>query len=425
MSSEAYPKGSTSPEAYPQYRWVVLLLLLAALMAQPFNNYGVSALYRPIQEGMGLSHTQMGLLSTILGLCMALFALTGGAIMANIGIKLQYTIALGLMAIGGIALGFAPNFGLMLIARLVTGIGFGMMYPVKTAVVMKWFPSRERLLMNAVTLASAYAGFFFLFKWIFGIFALVGNDFRKTLIAIGFIAAIALVLWVIFYKDDYEGLPSEAFKGEKSKEKKGFDLTLLKEVAINKYIIYMTLGIVFHYFASEAVGTFLPAYLTEKFGDPALANGIMAYLPGAGTIAIVAAAIIAPPLKNRKLFIWPFMVLYLLGAIGVMLSDTPGTIKIFQIVVGASSAAFYPAFTTLCMELPGFNPMKVGVAMGFIFGLGNLSKFVTGVVTGALADSFGLFAGILGMVIVAQLLATFFMLKLPESHGKPMIKYEE
>ena len=408
---------------YPSYRWLVMILLLAALMAQPFNNYGVSALYKPIQEGMGLSHTQMGLLSTILGVCLAIFSLFGGPIMANIGIKLQYTIALALMSIGGIGLGLAPTFGLMLLARIVTGIGFGMMFPVKTAVVMKWFPAKERLLMNAITLGSAFVGFFFLFKWIFAIFNMVGNDFRKTLVIIGFIAVGALILWVIFYRDKYKGLPEEAFKGEKSKDTKGFDMTLFKEVLKNKYIIFMTLGIVFHYFATDAVSTFLPAYLTEKFNDHALANGIMAYMPAAGTIAILAAALIAPPLKNRKLFIWPFMVTYMLGTIGVMLSNSPGAIKVFQIVVGASYAGFYPAFTTLCMELPGFTPMKVGVAMGVIFGFGNLSKFLTGVLTGALADSIGLFGAILGVAVVGQILATIFMLMLPESHGKPMTSY--
>lgn len=419
MAVGNYSSQTVQSESYPKYRWVVLFLLLAALMAQPFNNYGIAALYQPIQEGMGLSHAQMGVLSTILGLALAFFSLFGGAIMANIGIKKQYSWALGLMAAGGIAIGFAPNFATMLIARLVTGIGFGMMFPVKTAVVMKWFPTRERLMMNAVTLASAYVGFFFLFKWIFGIYGLVGGDFRKALIAMGGIAAVAFVLWVVLYNDNHKGLPSASFHGEK-KEKKGFDYSLLKEVASNKYILFMTMGIVCHYFANDAVNTFLPAYLTEKFGDPHLANGIMANIPAAGSIAIIAAAIIAPPLKTRKLFIWPFMVTYMLGVVGVLFSSSPDTIKLFQILVGASSAAFYPAFTTLCMELPGFTPMKVGVSMGFIFGLGNLSKFLTGVLTGVLADSMGLYTSILGVVVVFQILATFFMLKLPESHGKPM-----
>lgn len=422
-------------QPYPKYRFVVFVLVLLALLAQPFNNFGLSTLAAPITATMGLSNTQFGLLSTLVAFCMGVFAFGGGAVLANIGIKKCYAIALGVMALGGILLGVAAmqnSYPMMLVCRFVTGIGFGLMYPVKTAIVMKWFPEKERLLMNALTLSVTYVGFFFLFKWILGIYKGLGNNIGLTLIVIGCIALFACVMWIIFYKDNYKGLPDYEEHPVK-KEKVRFTFAPVKELWANKYIRYMAIGTIGHYMAWASINTFFPLFFNQKFAsiisDPAelaqFANGIAAYMPLSGLIAIIAAVFIATPFKNRKLFIWPLQILFLFGCIGSVFSVNPGFVRICQIIIGASSAAWYPAFTTLPMELPDMTPAKVGVAMGIIFGLGNFTQFLMGVIGGGLADAIGMQTMLFIVCTVGLVLAVVCFIMLPETRGRKVNSYEE
>ena len=83
-------------QKYPKYRFMILLLLLLALAAQPFNNFGMSALSGPIIELLNLSKAQYGLLSTLVAFCMGVFAFLGGVVLANLGIKRCYALALGI-----------------------------------------------------------------------------------------------------------------------------------------------------------------------------------------------------------------------------------------------------------------------------------------------------------------------------------------
>lgn len=422
-------------QSYPKYRFVVFILVLLALLAQPFNNFGLSTLAAPITATMGLTNTQFGLLSTLVAFCMGVFAFGGGAVMANIGIKKCYAIALGVMAFGGILLGVAAmqnSYPMMLVCRFITGIGFGLMYPVKTAIVMKWFPQKERLLMNALTLSVTYVGFFFLFKWILGIYAGLGQNIGLTLIVIGCIALFACIMWIIFYKDNYKGLPDYKEQAIK-KEKVRFSFAPVKELWNNKYIRLMAIGTIGHYVAWASINTFFPLFFNQKFAsiisDKAelaqFANGIASYMPLSGLIAIIAAVFIATPFKNRKLFIWPFQILFLFGCLGSVFSVNPAFVRVCQVIIGASSAAWYPAFTTLPMELPDITPEKVGVAMGIIFGFGNFTQFLMGVIGGGLADKIGMQNMLFIVCTIGLVLATVCFMRLPETRGRKINFYDE
>ena len=426
-------------QKYPAYRFVILFLLICALLAQPFNNFGMSGLSAPIMETLGLSKAQYGLFSTLVGFCMGVFSFIGGVIMANIGIKKNYTLALSIMAFGGIMVGVSvifKSYALMLLFRFITGIGFGLMYSVKTAVVMKWFPPRERLLMNALTLGIAYLGLMVLFKWILGIYHALNNNLGPTLMIFGGIALVACILWVIFYRDTYPGLPDsepETEKAPKTREKVKFDWSVVKEVGSNKYIKIMTVGACAHYVAYALVNTFFVVFFNEKFAsiipDPAelaaFSNGIMTYMPAAGLIAIVAAVFIATPLKNRKLFIWPLQALFLFGILGAILSDNIAFVKVCQVIIGAASAAWYPAFTTLPMELPNMTPAKVGVSMGIIFGCANFTQFLMGIIGGSLADAMGTGNMLLVLCTAGLVIATVCFALLPETRGRKVASYDE
>ncbi|NMA18398.1 MAG: MFS transporter [Clostridiaceae bacterium] len=423
-------------QKYPKYRFMILLLLLLALAAQPFNNFGMSALSGPIIELLNISKAQYGLLSTLVAFCMGVFAFLGGVVLANLGIKRCYALALGIMTIGGLTIGLAAliqSYPLMLVCRFVTGIGFGLMYPVKTAVIMKWFPAKERIFLNGFTLAMAYAGLMVLFQWIYKIYLALGSSVGYTLIVISGIAAFAFVMWMLFYKDTYPGLPgAEPGSAPAKKEKVRFSFAPVKEVASSKVVRYMTIAAVGHYVAYALVNTFFPMYFREKFASiitnpdelASFANGIAALMPMAGVVAILAAAFLGISVPNRKLFIWPFQILFLFGILGSIFSSNVGFVRICQLIIGVASAAWYPAFTTLPMELPSFTPSKVGVSMGFIFGFANFTQFLMGVIGGKLADAMGTGNMLFILSTIGLVISTIFCLLLPETRGR-IIKSED
>ena len=151
----------------------------------------------------------------------------------------------------------------------------------------------------------------------------------------------------------------------------------------------------------------------------------MTYAPLAGFIAIIAAVFVATPMKNRKLFIWPFQILFLIGILGALFFTDITVVTICQVIIGAASAAWYPAFTTMAMELPSMTPEKVGVAMGFIFGFANFTQFLMGLVGGSIADAFGTSLMLTVLSIIGLVIATVCFLFLPETRGRRVLSNDE
>jgi len=124
--------------------WFALFVLLTASVAAPLNQFKVPPVLPLLMDAFSLSVGRAGLL-------MSVFALTGLTLAIPVGFifqKLGYRIS-GLLAVGSVIVGasmgaVSTGTGMMLISRLIEGLGMSFMTVVAPAVIAIWFAADER-----------------------------------------------------------------------------------------------------------------------------------------------------------------------------------------------------------------------------------------------------------------------------------------
>ena len=125
----------------PRIPALLIGLALAALTLRP-QVVGIGPLLPAIQEDYGVSHAVAGLLVTIPVLCMGIFAPPAPVLAHRIGAVRAVTVAVALVAIGGVLRAFAPNAGVLIALTIPIGIGMGLGNALMVVAVKERFASR-------------------------------------------------------------------------------------------------------------------------------------------------------------------------------------------------------------------------------------------------------------------------------------------
>lgn len=104
----------------------ILLAVCAAQFLLPFMMAGVNAVLPPIGEELHASARQLGLISTLYALGLAVFQLTAGRMGDVWGRRRTFLWGMGIFAVSGIITGFAPNINTLLSIRFIQGAGAAM-----------------------------------------------------------------------------------------------------------------------------------------------------------------------------------------------------------------------------------------------------------------------------------------------------------
>src|SRR5215210_4243342 len=146
-----------------QTRWLFLTLATLAQAAASMLRLGIPALMPLIRTEFGLDRTQVGLISSVLNGGAAAAGVPAGRLVDRIGERL--VMGYGAIAAGVLILGMlgASNFGLLLVACLLTGFLSAVSVPAGGVLVARWFARHERGLamgirQTGVPLGGATAG---------------------------------------------------------------------------------------------------------------------------------------------------------------------------------------------------------------------------------------------------------------------------
>lgn len=136
-------------------------ILLAVCVAQfllPFMMAGVNAVLPPIGEELNASARQLGLVSTLYALGLAVFQLTAGRMGDVWGRRRTFLWGMGLFTVCTIITGFAPNINTLLSIRFVQGAGAAMFNASGLALLACTAPPALRGQYIGFGGAAVYAG---------------------------------------------------------------------------------------------------------------------------------------------------------------------------------------------------------------------------------------------------------------------------
>jgi EmrB/QacA subfamily drug resistance transporter len=133
----------TRAAAHPQ-RWIVLVVLLIASFMNLLDVTIVNVAMPSMEAGLGSNPSDIEWVVAGYVLAFALGLLPFGRLGDIIGRKQLFLVGAGLFTLASAACGSAPSTGWLIAARVLEGIGGGIMTPQVLAIVQVIFPPQER-----------------------------------------------------------------------------------------------------------------------------------------------------------------------------------------------------------------------------------------------------------------------------------------
>ncbi len=184
-----------------RFRWVVLFCLFYAFVAYAFVFQAVPPLIDVLTEQFSIaSAAQAGLLMTIVVVPGIFLSLPAGLIADRYGFKGSGVASIALTVAGSLVAAIADSFQILLLGRLVLGIGGAFLVTSLPAAIAQWF-SRGELgkamgfygtNMPVATIASFLAA---------SLLLLFFNDWRHTFLVGAILAGTAMVIFILFVRE--------------------------------------------------------------------------------------------------------------------------------------------------------------------------------------------------------------------------------
>jgi MFS family permease len=378
-------------------RLTLLIVVVAGHGLKHVFNSAFFILLPEIKVGLGLSNTQIGVLSTFRGIAGGLANIPAGFMGDRFGARRAEILGLSivLVSVFAFALGMATAFWMAIIAASLYSIAITFWHPAAISSLSREFASRRGFAIAlhgtggsvGETLGPLLVG------------VLIGLVGWRVVLQMGLIPGLlfGLAIWV-FLRTVPTGKSSES----NMTEYLGSVVGLLR----NRRLVLVLLFAAGFVGGQSTILTFLPIYLDENLQVSSVTIG--AYLSLAQVGGIVSQPLMgyASDRLGRKLILAPSLAMLGLCFIGLIIAPAGW---VFGLVVLAMGAFLFPLMAILlaaAMDLVELGAQATTVSL--VFGAAIVVSAFSPALAGVLADSVGTEAAFMfgaGLVLVTSLLA--------------------
>jgi DHA2 family multidrug resistance protein len=140
--------ATTAPALPPDtgripYKWKVLISVVFGIFMIIIDSTVVNVAFRTLQREFGGSIADSQWVLSIYVLALGITTPMSGFLGDRFGTKRIYLLGLILFVIGSLCCGFAPSLALLIVARMLQGIGGGLAQPLGPAMLYRAFPASE------------------------------------------------------------------------------------------------------------------------------------------------------------------------------------------------------------------------------------------------------------------------------------------
>ena len=371
-----------------RYKWFVLGMLTLVYTFNFIDRQILVILQEPIKAELGLSDTQLGLLT---GLAFAAFYVTLGIPIArwadlsnrkNI-VAASLAVWSGMTAISGSVV----NFLQLLLARIGVGIGEAGGSPPAHSIISDYFPPKKRATALSIYSTGIYFGI--LMGYVVGGVIAKMYGWRITFYAIGIPGVLLAGLIYFLIKEPIKGQndPSGAVVENPPIR------TVINNLLSKKTFVYISLAGGFNAFVTYGVGNFLPSFLQRVHEvDIATAGIVLGLSTGlGGMIGTYLGGYFADRFQDRDMrwYMWvplvagffniiPSLILFFSGHAQLVMGMTFFTsaftafylgpsIAVTHSLVNAKMRALTSAIFFFILNLIGlgFGPLVIGMLSDF------------------------------------------------------------
>lgn len=379
-------KGVVLHTSRATYRWAILgTAFLGVFGALGFGRFGYSALLPSMQKALGLSGAAAGsLASWNLGAYMAM-ALAGGLLASRFGPRIIISIGIIVTAGGMLFTGLSQDLFTASAARLLTGLGNGMVLAPSLALMTAWFEPRRLGLASAIASSGAALGLIVVGPVAPRILNLGGDDgWRLAWYFFAAIAALMAALTAVVLRNGPDRHLGRA-SGMSAGVFREFGAVMRSSYAWHLGIVYLLYGFAFITFL-----TFFQRRLTGDLGYTSEAAGYMFLAVGIASLVFGLAYGLVSDRFGRGRAMAAALLLQMVAA--MLFGLRPGTVAlvIAAVIFGSGGFSMPGLIGAACGERFG---VKVAAAsLGFVtifIGVGQaLGPFLSGLLADA-TSSYG------------------------------------
>lgn len=144
--------------------WLVLWATYLASVVITINQFKVSAVMNLLMKELNITMVQGGWLVSFFSVAGILLALPAAYGNSKLGPKKMGMIALGCTALGSAIGTVSTNFKVLLVSRIIEGVGVGLIAVVAPAIIAMWFPPDKRGLPMGIWASWVPVGNFLIFN---------------------------------------------------------------------------------------------------------------------------------------------------------------------------------------------------------------------------------------------------------------------
>lgn len=401
-------------EIYPRFRFVMGTLNILCSNLTHIINMLAAPLLVFLAADFGLDNATAGYASTVHILFQGIFMFIGPMIIGAIDNKKTQTIGLSIMVLGSVVSYLAPDFGVLIAARMLTGMGHGISASCINSVVAAWFPPRERSIVITINGIGIAAVTTFTYTCAVPMYYAFGNSWKMVLLVLGLVVLALDIIWIIFARDNH-ALNARIKARNTAEGKKTNAFSGMKEALSRKDVWMLWLFMGLFSIGANGISTYLPQFLQNVRGyAPESASSIVGVATGVSIAATLLGGITTTALGKRKPIILPLMIAITGFLTLSLISAKPFMISGLFILYTFASNFRTVASETIATELPGSTPALVSSVASMSFGIGFIGTLIC---SPMLAFSTKLLGETYSMLIFVPLfiLSFIFALRLPET----------
>ncbi|MBB6284044.1 MFS transporter [Geobacillus subterraneus] len=385
-------------------RWAMAFLIALGVIINYFDRINMSVGIQPLSKEFGLTPGQLGILLSAFAWSYAILQIPAGVILDKIGVKWVTRIGTIIWTVACFLTAVASGQGLVILSRVLLGIGEAPYFPSAAKAVGQWFPRHERA--TAISLYDAQSKLSNaigtpIIAWI-----ITEWGWRAGFYTTAVLSLIYAVLFWAMYRDPHEDkrLSKEEYDyiveggAQKSDETSRNVWETIRYLLTKKKVWATLIGFAAYGYSWFLFLTWLPGYLATEMHMSVLKSGWYASIPWiVGTISEIAiGGWLVDRLINkgghstrvRKTFLVIGMLLGL-SVIGAAFTTNPNiailciSIALGGLVITSSIAYSIPTFIA--------PPGTVGTLTGLLTFGNNSMAIAAPIVTGFIVQATGSF----------------------------------
>lgn len=372
-------------------RWTALFLISVVMFSSYYFYDVYSAIKETLQQQAGLSNSEYGSMYGAYSFLNAFgMAFIGGMLLDKWGIRKTGTVFLSFLLIGTVITAYgssslfnsnsfgygfvnsifkdySPALKMMILGRIIFGLGAETFYVVINKVIAKWFKGHELAFAFALSLAlgrfGTAAAFMYSPRLIANSHHLDAAPWFGVMLVL-----ISVILFFVYLIYDFRLDKSVAGANVKDSEEEKFHFNDLAKLFKNRSFIYITLLCVTFYSAVFPFLGFAADFLHNKFAFSLKLSGDLTTILPYGTILFTPffGWFTDNKGKNATVMIWGSLLLILVHLTFAVTSVSP-YVPLFVLGVAFSlvPAAMWPSVARIVDE------SRLGTAYGIMFSIQN------------------------------------------------------